>query len=167
MLNVLRDLVPLLDRAEDAALAEHLTGMVGPRSGVMRSGPLDYWIYREAGIDLVIKESRLDTIFLHLIPPPGYTPFIGILPAGPGPALDQARVRAMLGRPARGGGGEEIICDEGHPPRVIGIQPYWDRWEYPAYSFLCEYDDTTIHALKLVALIRPGSVPWYPELPEP
>lgn len=156
---MVRDLIPLLGLREEA-VRERAAELFGSRLETMDDGPRRYWTYKEAGLSLLFKVGWLDTIFLEPLPSPGsgYTAFRGSLPEGLAADAFRGDVRSALGAPVKSGEVEPLVCDEGHEPRIISYRRAWDRYEYPAYSLLFEYESP--------GSLLPGPLYFPPKIPK-
>ncbi len=161
MVEVIRDLAPLLAAAGDAehqGLLEVLLGTQAER----QAHPPDkvYWLFKAAGVELLVEGGHIDTFFLHPIPPPGYQPFRGELIAGRRVPADRSGVRAILGLPAVAREEQPLFCDHDesgwrHEPHPIGVVPPSDLYTAPGYRLLCGYVSAADSRLKMITLMLP------------
>lgn len=162
MFDMVQDLVPLLGKPNNTKTRQLACVLFGEEPVIQPGDPISYWIFRNTGIDLAFQDDVLGTIFLYPLAPPNRPPYKGLFLPRLQPGATQQDVRAALGPPTKGGGGEEIICDR--DGNLLGYMCYWDRYEWPEFVFLCEYDRTPDRKLALVALMQPGYIPRYPEI---
>jgi hypothetical protein len=105
-----------------------------------------YYSYYKSGLEILVINGKVHTIFFHNKKNPKFSTFSGQLPKNITWGLEKSEVRSKVGTPTQSGGGGEFL---GEP--VL----YWDKYAYSAYALHITYKSGAVYEVSIMSLIKP------------
>lgn len=105
-----------------------------------------YYSYYKSGLEILVINEKVHTIFFHNTKNAKFTSFSGQLPKNLTWGMSKTNVHSKVGSPTQSGGGGEFL---GEP--VL----YWDKYNYSSYALHISYKSNAVYEVSIMSLIKP------------
>ncbi|MBK5286230.1 MAG: retroviral-like aspartic protease family protein [Bacteroidia bacterium] len=104
---------------------------------------MKYLSFYQSGIEVLIMNNKVNTIFFHYTQVPKFNAFSGQLPKNLTWGMTKAEVYSNLGTPKESGGGGEFSGQ---------TVPYWDKYSYANYDLHITYKSNSVYEVAIMSL---------------
>jgi hypothetical protein len=105
-----------------------------------------YLSFYKTGIEILIINGKVHTIFLHNQKDPKFNSYTGQLPGNLSWGMSKSDVHQKLGAPTKNGGGGYFLGEQ---------TLYWDKYSYSSYALHFTYKENSVFEVSIMSLKKP------------